>query len=285
MLGLATVLMSFGFHYFEPANMSQLLSISESRELGRTQGRLQSWESAAGIVGAGLVLFMTLFLDYRAVFYTIGAVVAAVGIYLTFALPANRGRAARRRVTIKRKYWLYYTLAFLRGCRRHIFTTFAIFLLVKNQSLNITSVSIVMLSTTAVTVVTNRIMGRLSDRIGERAILASSSFILIFIFTGYAFVDYLPVLIAFFLIDNALFGSSIALKSYVTKIAEPEDLTSCLSFGMTANHIIAVIIPVVGGVLWSVFGYKATFVTGAVIVFIDLLFALRVPRNTAVKQN
>ena len=120
-------------------------------------------------------------------------------------------------------------------------------------------------------------MGRLNDTMGDRFILAGSSLLLIFIFTGYAYVTYLPVLIVFYLIDNILFNSSIALRSYLTKISSEEDLTGCLSFGMTANHIAAVIIPVAGGVIWSLFGHEATFLIGAGIVFIDMIFSFMVP--------
>ena len=81
------------------------------------------------------------------------------------------------------------------------------------------------------------------------------------------------------LVDNVLFGSSIALKSYLRKISTPEDLTGCLSFGMSANHVTAVVIPVAGGVAWSMFGHEATFIAGAVIVFVDMLFALKVPKD------
>ncbi|MBU0983126.1 MAG: MFS transporter [candidate division Zixibacteria bacterium] len=277
MLGLGTVLMSFGFHYFEPSNTSQLLMLSKSGELGKTQGKLASFESMAGLVGAGLVLGLTLIIDYRVTFYFIGVLVAAVGIYLVFALPSNRGKSERRKVRLQRKYWLYYTLSFLRGCRRHIFTTFAIFLLVKEHGLDITIISGIMLANNVITMFTNRWLGHLSDRLGERAVLVGCSMILVFVFTGYAYVSYLPVLIAFYLIDNVLFGSSIALKSYLRKISTPEDLTGCLSFGMTANHITAIVIPILGGVAWTTFGFEVTFLAGAAIVFVDMLFALRIP--------
>ncbi|MBD3404497.1 MFS transporter [candidate division GN15 bacterium] len=278
-LGLATVLMSFGFHYFEPNNSSQLLMLAGRHELGRAQGKLRSFESIAGLVGAGLVLWLTLFLDYRVTFFLIGGLVTLVGLYLTWALPANRAETETRSVKIKRQYWLYYTLSFLRGCRRHIFTTFAIFLLVKNHELGITVVSAIMLTNNLITIFTHRLIGNLSDKIGEKVILVTTSLLLIFIFTGYAYIEYLPLLIGFYLIDNVLFGSSIALKSYLRKIAPPEDLTGCLSFGMTANHITAVVIPIVGGLAWNAFGYQATFLAGAGIVFIDMLFALRLPRH------
>lgn len=285
MLGFATVLMSFGFHYFEPTNSSQLLLLTHSNNAGVVQGKLLSYESMAGLIGGILVLVMTLFLDYRVTFYLMGAMVTAIGLYLVFALPSNRGEAEHRKVVVKKEYWLYYTLAFLRGCRRHIFTTFAIFLLVKNHGLSITVISSVMLANNLVTIFTNRALGHLSDRLGERYVLVGTSLTLAFIFTGYALVTYLPVLIAFYLIDNILFGSSIALKSYIRKISSREDLTGCLSFGMTANHITAIIIPVAGGVMWEMFGYKTTFIAGAVIVFIDMLFAMRVPKKSELDRQ
>jgi MFS family permease len=141
-----------------------------------------------------------------------------------------------------------------------------------------------MLANNAITVFTNRYLGFLSDRVGERAVLVGCSLVLVFIFAGYAYVSYLPVLIAFYLLDNMLFGSSIALKSYLRKISTQEDLTSCLSFGMTANHITAVIIPIAGGVSWSLFGFRTTFIAGAIIVFIDMLFALKVPKKAEMSR-
>lgn len=276
-INLATLVMSFGFHYFSPANTAQLLALAKPGGIGKAQGRVSSYESMAGLIGAGLVLLLTLFLDFRITFYLIGSLVLAIGLYLTLALPPNRGQSEQRKVRLKKSYWLYYTLSFLRGCRRHIFTTFALFLLVKNYNLDITVISSVLIANNVITFFTNRWIGHMSDRIGEKVVLAAGSLLLVFIFCGYAYITFLPVLIGFYLIDNILFGSSIALQSYLQKISAPEDLTGNLSFGMTANHITAVIVPVLGGVAWSLFGFKVTFLGGAAIVFIDLLFALKIP--------
>ncbi|MCP4703840.1 MAG: MFS transporter [candidate division Zixibacteria bacterium] len=280
-LGMATFVLSIGFHYFEPTNSSQLLLLAKNSNLGRVQGVYRSYESLAGLVGGLMILGMTLFLSYEHTFYIIGGLVTLVGIYLVLALPPNRGKSDNRKMVIKKKYWLYYVLYFLRGCRRHVFTTFAIFLLVKNHGLSISMVSIVILASNLVTFFTNRWMGNLTDKLGERLILAGSSLLLIFIFTGYAYIDYLPVLIIFYLIDNTLFNSAIALRSYLTKISSSEDLTGCLAFGMTSNHVAAVVIPVAGGIIWSYFGHEITFLIGAGIVFIDMVFSFMVPGKKA----
>ncbi len=283
MLAGATVLMSFGFHYFEPTNSSQLLLLAENNKLGKVQGKLQSYESMAGLVGAGLIVLLTFVLDYQMIYYLIGGIVFVIGIYLTYAMPSNRGKEENRKIKIKKKYSLYYILSFLRGCRRHIFTTFAIFLLVKNYDLDITIISILMFANFFITIFTSRIIGYLSDKWGEKIILVGSSFFLIFIFCGYAFVSYLPFLMFLYVIDNILFGSSLALRSYLRKIAPTEDITGCLSFGMTANHITAVVIPILGGILWIKFGFETTFLVGALIVFVDMLFSLKIPNQPVQK--
>lgn len=284
MLSLATLLLSFGFHYFEPTNSSQLLLLSEQKKIGKVQGKLQSYQSLAGLIGAGSIIVLTLFLDYRTIYYIIGGFVTIVGLYLTYALPSNRGKNEDRKIKIKKEYTLYYVLSFLRGCRRHIFTTFAIFLLVKNHELDITFISILMFVNFFITIFTSRMMGHFSDKFGERIILVGSSFILIFIFCGYAYVSYLPFLMLLYVVDNILFGSSLALRSYLRKLAPEEDITACLSFGMTANHVTAVVIPIIGGVIWVKFGFETTFLAGAAIVFVDMLFSLKIP-NLPSKEN
>ncbi|MBD3167870.1 MAG: MFS transporter [candidate division Zixibacteria bacterium] len=276
MMGVGTFISSVGFHYFLSSNKSQLLNLIKRRNSGREQGKLMSIESISAVAATLAVLGLTLFLSYRVTFTIIGSAVTLFGIYFVFAIKSNRVEGERRRAIVKKKYWLYYTLAFLRGSRRHIFTTFAIFLLVANHGLSITAISTLLLINSILIIFTSRLIGNLTDSMGERFILVGTSFILFFIFLGYTYVTYLPVLIGCFILDHILFGSSIALNSYLRKISDREDLTGNLSFGLTANHISAVFIPIIGGAMWELFGYETTFLFGTVIVFLDMLFAMRI---------
>ncbi len=276
MLGVGTLVMSVGFHSFLSSNNALLLHFIKTKESGKAQGKIKSIESIAGVVATICVLVATLFFGYREVLTFFGALVTLVGIYFTFTLRDNRAKEEERKVSLKKKYSLYYFLSFLRGCRRHIFTTFAIFLLVANYQISISSAALLFFISNAVTIYTNSLMGNLVEKWGERIVLAGSSFLLIFIFSGYAYISWLPLLAVFFVLDNILFGSSIALYSYARKISDKSDLTSCISFSVTANHISAVILPILGGVIWELLGFRATFLFGATIVFIDMLFSLRV---------
>jgi hypothetical protein len=37
-----------------------------------------------------------------------------------------------------------------------------------------------------------------------------------------------------------------------------------------------VVLPILGGVIWELLGFRATFLFGAAIVFIDMLFSFRI---------
>ncbi len=276
MLGLGTLVMSIGFHSFLSSNNALLLHFIKTKESGKAQGKIKSTESLSGVIATLCVLGTTLFLGYGEVLTIFGVLVILVGFYFTFILKPNRAKEEERKVTLKKRYSLYYLLSFLRGCRRHIFTTFAIFLLVANHQISISTAAILFFISNVVTIYTNSLIGNLVEKWGERFVLAGSSLLLVFIFSGYAYIPWLPLLAVFYVVDNVLFGSSIALHSYARKISDKSDLTSCISFSVTINHISAVFLPVLGGVIWEVLGFKATFLFGAAIVFLDMLFSLRV---------
>lgn len=278
-LGIGTFIMSVGFHYQVTANQSLLLLFLKGPESGRKQGVLASWEAIAAVAATLLVFLTSLALGYRSILIASGVALVIAGIVLTFLYKSNREVDERPSFNVKRRYWLYYTLSFLRGCRRHIFTTFALFLLVANHGLKIEYTALLLLATSTVTIFTSRLFGNLTETLGERLILVSSSLALVFIFGGYAYITSIYLLIGLFVFDHVLFGSSVALRSYIRKVAVPGDLTSCMSFGQTANHITAVIIPVVGGIIWDTFGYRNTFLLGTAFVFTDMLFAFLINPN------
>ena len=95
------------------------------------------------------------------------------------------------------------------------------------------------------------------------------------VFLGYAYStspDCLPVLFVLFVLDNILFGFNIALTTYFQKIAvTQEEITSNLSTEQAINHIAAIVVPVVGGTVWELFGSRATFLFGVVIVVLGLI--------------
>lgn len=280
----STVVMSIGFHYFMPNSDAVLLMVTEKEHAPKTLGQMASLGSVASVAGTLLVLLFADAWGYRTLFVVVGAAIMVGGLALLPAHGPKDALPSGRRVVVRRKYWLYYTLSFLMGSRRHIFTTFAVFLLVRDHGINIQTTAILFLINNLVSVVTLRLVGRLIGKVGERVVLSIAFGVLIFVFLGYAFVSSLPVLFGLFVIDNIVYSGYLALPTYFQKIAVTrEEITSNLAVEQTINHIAAVVIPVLGGTVWVRFGSQAPFLVGAIIVALSLVLAqaVRTPARSS----
>jgi hypothetical protein len=69
----------------------------------------------------------------------------------------------------------------------------------------------------------------------------------------------------------------MALKTYFQKISAPEDIAPTAAVAFTINHIAAVFLPVLLGLLWLV-SPAFVFMAAAFLAFLSLLLALLVPR-------
>ncbi len=280
LLVLSTMVMSFGFHFFYPCSNSVLLMVTEKRHAPKFLGQLGSINAVAAVVATGAVFLLAASWGYRTLFMVVGGVLLVVGLILLPWRGPNECLPSRRRIVLRRRYWLYYVLSFLMGSRRHIFTTFAVFLLVRNYGINIETTAILFLVNSVVNVLALRVVGQMVGRLGERLMLSLAFLILIGVFLGYAYVSYLPILFGLFVIDNVLFGFNLALTTYFQKISvTQEEITSNLSVEQTINHIAAVVVPIVGGTVWEMFGSQAPFLVGVGIVTLSLILtqAIRTP--------
>ena len=268
----STVLMSIGFHFFYPSNSAVVLMTIDKEHAPKVLGQLSSLGAIAALAATGTVYLLAEPLGYRALFMIVGAAVAIGGVALLFLKQGQEGLPPRRQVVLRRRYWLYYTLSFLMGSRRHIFTTFAIFLLVREYGISVQVTATLFLINSLINTYVMQLLGKLVNRWGERLMLSLAFGMLIFVFLGYAYVTFLPFLFVLFVVDNVLFGFNLALTTYFQKIAvTPEELTSNLSIGQTINHVAAVVVPVAGGAVWELFGSRAPFLAGMGIVFISLV--------------
>ncbi len=276
----STVIMRVGFNWFYPTSNSVVLMLAHKRDAPRLLGQLGSLGAIAALVATVVVYLFADRLGYRAVFTAAGGLVAVAGVLLLPLGSASKGLPPRRRVILRRRYWLYYALSFLMGSRRHIFTTFAIFLLVRDHGISVQTTATLFLINSLVNTYAMQAVGRLVGRLGERVMLTISFGSLIVVFLGYAYVNLLPALFALFVVDNILFGFNLALTTYFQKIAvTPEEITSNLSVQQTINHISAIIVPIAGGTIWELYGSQAPFLAGAGLVTVSLVLTqfIRVP--------
>jgi len=193
--------------------------------------------------------------------------------------PLNRNIVPQhKRMIIKRRYWLFYALTFMAGARRQIFVAFAVFLLVKKFHYSVQSVTILFVVNNLVNYFLNPLIGRAINYFGERKILSLEYSALFVIFFMYAHTDSKIIVGLMYILDHIFFNFAIAIRTYFQKIADPKDIASSMAVGFTINHIAAVFIPAIGGVLWMV-NYKIPFWAGMGMSLISLILtqAIRLP--------
>ncbi|MDE0733315.1 MAG: MFS transporter [Gammaproteobacteria bacterium] len=280
-LYFATVIMSFGFHYLETLHNSLSLQWLSKSEAPKVLGQLLSVRAFCNLtVLGGLYIYLMFFpANYLLIYMLAGLASILIAIYCFTAVSHFEDDVVQKKELFMRKrYWLYYLLTFLAGARRQIFVVFAGFLLVEKFNFPIENVVMLTLVNAALTFWLAPKIGRLISFIGERRALTLEYVGLIIVFVSYAFVESIAVAIALYLLDHLFFGMAIAIKTYFQKIADPVDIAATSSISFTINHIAAVVLPALLGIVW-VINHSAVFLIGAGIAACSLLLSQLIPND------
>ena len=276
---LATIIMSTGFHYFETINGSLTLQWIEKDKTAEFLGRVIATRSAASIVSFRFVwlLYEQFHFSYLWLYLLGGGISVMIVLYCWQNFPLFPEKVSQtKKIILRKRYWLYYARQFMSGARRQIFVVFAGFLMVEKFNFSVAEISLLLLANAAINVFFAPKIGRLIQRFGERKSLIFEYVGLAFIFIGYAFVESGYFAVFLYIADHLFFSIAIALKTYFQKIADPADIASSAGVSFTINHIAAVFIPVVFGLIW-LYSPSLVFLAGAGMACISLLLAFNMP--------
>jgi hypothetical protein len=281
---LTTVVMSFGFHYYETTNQSLTLQYFDERRSPWVFGKLRSLGAASNVATGVLILAVASFLSYRQMYLLVGVLVAAAGVWAFTRDPTDRNVVVQQKKMIfRRKYWLFYFLTFMAGARRQIFVAFAVFLLVVKFNYSVKEITILFVINNIASYFLSPRIGKAIIRFGERKVLSLEYSSLILVFLAYAVVNSKVLVAILYILDQIFFNFAMAIRTYFQKVGDACDIAPSMAMGFTINHIAAVAFPAVGGLLWMV-DYRIPFVVGAIMSLISLLAVqkIRSGRKTAV---
>ena len=277
---ITTMLMSLGFHYYETIRQSLALQWFSKQEAPVKMGNLVAVSSAAALLAyAWTWLAIEVFaLDLAQTMLVGGAVTIVMAVMAAVLFPTYTGGVEQnKRLVFRKRYMLYYALTFMGGARRQIFFVFAALLLVQKFNFSAQDIALVFLLNGAINMWVAPKIGKFVAKFGERTSLILEYVGLILVFSAYGWVDSAPAAVALYVLDNILFAMAIAQSSYIKKIADPADLASTAGVSFTINHIAAVILPALLGVLW-LWSPLAVFLSGAAMACVSLYLALWVPK-------
>ena len=278
---VTTLIASIGFHYFEALRQSLTLQWVDKERAPHVMGQIIAVGSFASLAVFGviyLVLDLT-GLGMTYIFLLGGGLTAAIALVAWTLYPSFEGKVRQRRhLVLRRRYWLFYALTFLGGARRQIMTVFAAFLMVEKFGFDAASVTLMLLANFAINVFLAPKIGKLIGRWGERRALILEYCGLIAVFVAYAFVETAWIAVGLFILDHVFFAMAIAIKTYFQKIADPADIANTAGVSSTINHIAAVVLPAILGIVWM-FSPSLVFLVGAGFAALSLGCALLIPAN------
>ncbi|MAH74204.1 MAG: MFS transporter [Cellvibrionales bacterium TMED49] len=283
MLGLmlATLLMSTGFHFYETVKQSLSLQWLSIEEAPKILGQLIAVGSLTSLAIYGFLWLSQdyLNLSFTKIYIFTGGCCVFLTMILAFSFPHFEGVTPQRKnLVLKKRYWLYYALTFMGGARRQIFVVFAGFLMVEKFSYSVADVAALYMINHAFNWFFAKKIGILIGKFGERNALTFEYIGLICVFTAYAFVSDARWAAILYVLDHLFFSLAIAIKTYFQKIADPADMASTAGVAFTINHVAAVFIPVLFGLVWMI-SPTLVFLMGATLATTSLFLARNIPTN------
>lgn len=288
-----TVVWSTGVHTMMVMRSALSLGLAKQQQQGRRLGQVQGVNTAATIIGAGLVWLLLTYctIDYALVFQIGGGLAILSGIVL-WRMRMPGGNLTRPKFVWRKKYWLYYLMALTFGARKQVFITFAPWVLVKLYGQPAGVMAQLWIASAVLGIFFQPALGRLIDRLGEKAVLTFDSVMVALVCLGYGLSHLfsepsaaLWLLYACFVTDNLMFGTNMARTTYLTKIAaRREDVSPTLSLGITLDHAVAMVLPFFAGMLWEQYGHETVFLGATGIAALMFLFTRFIPNHRALNR-
>jgi hypothetical protein len=268
-LYLTTFIMSVGFHYYETVKQSLSLQWLSIEEAPRVLGQLIAVGSMASLLVYAFLWFAQeqFGLSYQSIYLLGGGICLLLTAFAALGFPRFESPTPQRKHLLMRKRY-----------RRQIFVVFAGFLMVEKFGYSVSDIAALYLVNHLFNWAFAGKIGALVGRIGERRALTIEYCGLICVFTAYAFVDNALWAAALYVLDHLFFSLAIAIKTYFQKIADPADMASTAGVAFTINHIAAVVIPAIFGLVWLV-SPATVFLMGTGMAAISLMLARNIPTD------
>jgi hypothetical protein len=282
-LGLycTTVLMSIGFHYFETINQSLTLQWLDKDKAAHFMGKQLAVKSFASLLAYGSIwlLMEWIGISYLSMYMLAGGVGLAIvlGLWVYFD-KFTHSSTQHKHMFLRKRYWVYYGLVFFSGARRQIFMVFASFMMVEKFGYSVGDISLLFIINYVFNLMFAPRIGRWIHKIGERRALRIEYVGLLVVFICYALVNDPVLAAALYVIDHLFFAMAIAIKTYFQKIADHKDIASTAGVSFTINHIAAVVIPAMLGIVWLT-SPSLVFYIGAGFALCSLILASNIPNK------
>lgn len=293
------VLWSTGEHLMMPLRQSMGIHMAKPGKEGVSLGIVRSMGNIGQVIGFYLIPILFVILPFQVfknisftrfqIIFGIGVISLIVGLILSLRLKVNEKHIERKTLFLNKKFTKYYVLEMFFGARKQVFLTFAPYVLIVQYGARTELLAFLYGVSSTINIFIAPAIGKLVDRLGYRLVIIVDTIALILICFGYGFAHRLfsqpiafIVVCSIFVLDSVLFAVSIARTMYVKEMSESQnEVTSTLSTGISINHLISIVIAILGGVLWQHLGVEALFSLAALFGLGSFFFSLTLPKPGA----
>jgi MFS family permease len=296
---LFMVIYSCGEHIIMPVRTTMSLDLANKNKGGASLGVTGALGHIGNIIGfvtvTGVFFIFSLLgfkrsdmFPFKTIFAAAAALIIAAFV-LVLALGESRLKPQRRRFYFDKKFYKYYMLEVFYGARKQIFLTFAPYVLILQYGANTSIISLLLAICAAFGIIFSPLTGKLIDRVGYKFIMVTDTLLLVVVcfFYGFAHRLFSPgiafiVVCVNYVLDSIISLASMASNVYVQDIASSqEEITATLSTGVSVNHVISILIALLGGWIWKTVGIEVLFSLSAFLGLLNTLYAATIKKPAA----
>jgi len=291
------VLFSTGEHIIMPVRATIAMDLAKREKAGASLGLSNSISQFGNIAG---YFFVTVFFfllgrigfertdvfGYRIVFGISAALMVTAALVAT-AIKETTLKSPRRRLYFAKKFYKFYMLEIFYGARKQVFLTFAPFVIIKEYGADPSIMALLYAICAGFGMLCSPLIGKIIDKVGYKIVMVADTLILIVVCMMYGFAHRLFALnIAFivvcvnFVLDSIISIASMASNVYVQRISSNnEEFTATMSTGISVNHVISILIALLGGYIWEVTGIEVLFSLSAFLGLMNSIYAATIKKE------
>ncbi|MCQ2145676.1 MAG: MFS transporter [Bacteroidales bacterium] len=196
---------------------------------------------------------------------------------------------SKSRFYFRRKFTKYYMLEVFYGARKQVFFTFGPYVLILFYGADTAVISLLFAVSAIAGFIFAPLVGKIIDRVGYKPVMIADTLILIVVCFFYGFAHHIfPMHVAFvvccvnYVLDSVISLASMASNVYVQDISDSkEEMRATISTGISVNHLITVLIALMGGWIWKALGIETLFMVSAFLGLLNSLYAatIKVPSH------
>ncbi len=295
---LFLVIYSTGQHLYLPMNSSITMSFAKGENFGQRMGQIQGLGSLSIIIASGVLFLLYRFFDvsYQTVFVIAAIAMTLSGVLFLFMKSDGNEIVSKKRFVFRKEYYLYYIMSIVNGARKQITLTFVPWLIIDIFQQPVTTLTMLFFIVCVINIFFKPWFGSLIDKRGERYAMQLEAIVMFvacigFIFAKqlFSFSTALIIVGICYVIDKLMESASMARATYAKRLSrDPSEVARTLSMGLSMDHVVSMMIPVLAGYVWysnGADGYRYVFIGALFISLLNFFIASKLERKNPTSSS